>query len=201
MERAPPPGNQWEHYGRSRQMWQYDISPSHRSVSSGDDDDDICVMIKCVCVCVCVCVCLSRKMNTFSNCIKKRFDMCSKMFHNLFACMWRKMINFSRRSVGVVHHRDIIHHQDLVVHFLVVVHHNDVIHHQDVIHFLVVVQHNDHHEDLVEMRRNTFGLVITLPCSSPWSLQPWVFNHGMVELLHFFGLHELSVMYQTLIGP
>ena len=59
MERVPPPGNQWEHYGRSRQMWQYDISPSHRSVSSENDDDDICVMIKCVfffCAHVCECV-------------------------------------------------------------------------------------------------------------------------------------------------
>ena len=87
------------------------------------------------------------------------------------------MINFSRRSVGVVHHNDVIHHQD-VVHLPVVVHHYGDLHDQN----------------LVEMRRNPFGLIITLPCSH-WSLQPQVFNHGIMELLD-----ELPVMYQTPIS-
>ena len=151
MESAPPPGNQWEHYGRSRQMWQYDISPSHRSVSSEVDDDDTCVMIKCVFFCVCVCGGRGGGhwyLRQISWSVGDPRE-------------WQKMINFSRRSVGVFHHN-----QNLV-HFLFVVHH-----------------HGDlHHQNLVEMRRNPFGLIITLPCSH-WSLQPQVVNHGMMELLH-----------------
>ena len=144
----------------------------------------MCVSVFPFCAFVCVCV---TKNDHFLELHQKKFDMCFKMFQKLFACEWRnvitfsrrsvgaprewrKMINFSRRSVGVVHHIDVIHHHD-VVHFLVVVHHHGDLPHQDV----------------VQMRRNPFGLIITLPCSSPLSLQPWVFNHGMMELLHLVG--------------